>query len=157
MQKCLRTRPKGQIISKWFFGVFDFLQKTNENMLTLGIIVVKSNFFVGSLEEIEDTKNPLKIVWPLTVISKFFTRDTTFRQLAFRHNRWNFPIFCSQYVFNFCLSPCDSIIAENSSLLGDANIKKCILLMDLSHTCSDRDEIRVQCFPPSCFEVESNE
>ena len=23
--------PKGQIILKWFFGVFDFLQKTNEN------------------------------------------------------------------------------------------------------------------------------
>ena len=22
---------KGQIISKWFFGVFDFLQKTNKN------------------------------------------------------------------------------------------------------------------------------
>ena len=34
-----QTRPyfnptKGQIISKWFFGVFDFLQKTNENKST---------------------------------------------------------------------------------------------------------------------------
>ena len=26
-----KTLSKGQIISKWFFGVFDFLQKTNEN------------------------------------------------------------------------------------------------------------------------------
>ena len=32
---------KGQIISKWLFGVFNFLQKTNENKLTWGFIVVK--------------------------------------------------------------------------------------------------------------------
>ena len=25
---------KGQLISKWLFGVFNFLQKTNENKLT---------------------------------------------------------------------------------------------------------------------------
>ena len=29
-----RMMTKGQIISKWFFGVFDFLQKTNENKST---------------------------------------------------------------------------------------------------------------------------
>ena len=56
---------KGPIISKWFFGVFDFLQKTNENKSTWVIIEVKSNSFVRFLEEIEDTKNPSKIIWPL--------------------------------------------------------------------------------------------
>ena len=56
---------KGQIISKWFFGVFGFLQKTNENKSTWGIIVVKSNSFVRFLEEIEDIKNPFEINWPL--------------------------------------------------------------------------------------------
>ena len=53
---------KGQIISKWFFDVFDFLQKTNENKLTWGIIVVKSNSFVCFLEEIEDAKNHFEII-----------------------------------------------------------------------------------------------
>ena len=28
------TGTKGQLISKWFFGVVNFLQKMNENMLT---------------------------------------------------------------------------------------------------------------------------
>ena len=56
---------KGQIISKWFFGVFNFLQKTNENKSTWGIIVVKSNSFVRFLEEIEDIKTPFEINWPL--------------------------------------------------------------------------------------------
>ena len=56
---------KGQIISKWFFGVFDFHQKTNENKSTLGIIVVKSNSLVCFLEEIKDTKNHFEIIWPL--------------------------------------------------------------------------------------------
>ena len=56
---------KGQIISKWFFGVFDFLPKTNENKSTWGIIVVKLNYHVRFLEEIEDTKNPFEIIWPL--------------------------------------------------------------------------------------------
>ena len=48
---------KGQLISKWFFGVVDFLQKTNINKSTCGIIVVKSNLFVRFLEEIDDPKN----------------------------------------------------------------------------------------------------
>ena len=59
---------KGQIISKWFFGVFDFLQKTNKNKSIWGIIVVKSNFFVRFLEEIEDIKTPFEINWPLEAI-----------------------------------------------------------------------------------------
>ena len=56
---------KGQLISKWFFGVDDFLQKTNENKSTWGIIVVESNSFVRFLEEIEDTKKTFEINWPL--------------------------------------------------------------------------------------------
>ena len=50
-----------------FFGVFDFLQKTNENKSTFGILVVKSNAFVHFLEEIEDVKNPFEIIWPLGI------------------------------------------------------------------------------------------
>ena len=48
---------KGQIISKWFIGVFDYLpEKTNENKSIWGIIVVKSNSFVRFLGEIENIK-----------------------------------------------------------------------------------------------------
>ena len=50
---------KGQLISKWFFGVGDFLQKTNKNKSTWGIIVVKS--FVRFLEEIDNPKTILKL------------------------------------------------------------------------------------------------
>ena len=52
--------PKGRLISKWFFGVVDFLQKTNENKSTWGIIVVKLNLFVRFLEEIDDPKKPFR-------------------------------------------------------------------------------------------------
>ena len=63
----LNGSAKGQIISKWFFGVFYFLQKTNENKSTWGVIVVKSNSFVRFLEEIKDIKNLFEIIWPLVV------------------------------------------------------------------------------------------
>ena len=53
---------KGQLISKWFFGVFDFFQKTNENKSTWGIIVVKSNSFVRFLEEMSAWKNHFDFV-----------------------------------------------------------------------------------------------
>ena len=56
---------EGQIISKYFFGVFNFLQKTNENKSNWGIIVVKSNSFVRFLEKIEDIKTPFEIYLPL--------------------------------------------------------------------------------------------
>ena len=65
---------KVQIISKWFFGVFDFLQKTNENMSTWGIIVVKSNSFVLFLEEIEDTKKPFRNYLTFKWILKGFSQ-----------------------------------------------------------------------------------
>ena len=51
---------KGQLISKWFFGVVDFLQKTNKNKSIWGIIEVKSNLFVRFLKEIDDPKNPFR-------------------------------------------------------------------------------------------------
>ena len=43
---------KGQIISKRFFGVVDFLQKTNDNRSHSG----KTNSFVRFLEEIDHSK-----------------------------------------------------------------------------------------------------
>ena len=48
-----------------FFWVVDFLQKTNENKFTWGLIVVKLNSFVCFLEEIDDPKKHFEIKWPL--------------------------------------------------------------------------------------------
>ena len=45
------NKNNGQLISKYIFGVFSFLQKRNENKTTWGIIVVKLNSFVRFLEE----------------------------------------------------------------------------------------------------------
>ena len=42
---------KGQLISKCYFGIFNFFQKTNKNKSTWGFIVVKLNSFVHFLEE----------------------------------------------------------------------------------------------------------
>ena len=61
---------KGQLISKCLFGVFNFFQKMNENKLTWGIIVVKSNSFVRFLEETSAWKNYFEFVWPLITIFK---------------------------------------------------------------------------------------
>ena len=57
----LTTVYKGQLISKWFFGVVYFLQKTNKNKSTRGIIVVKSNFLVHFLGDLRITKSPFEI------------------------------------------------------------------------------------------------
>ena len=65
IKKSMARPGKGQIILKWFFGVFDFLQKTNKNKSIWGIIVVNSNSFICFLEEIEDIKTPFEINWPL--------------------------------------------------------------------------------------------
>ena len=49
--------PKGQLISKYLFGFFNFSQKTNENKSTWGIIVSsKVEFFRLFFGRIEDTK-----------------------------------------------------------------------------------------------------
>ena len=52
---------KGQIISKWFFDVFDFLQKMKENKSTWSIIVVRSYSFIRFLEEMKTSKTLSKL------------------------------------------------------------------------------------------------
>ena len=56
---------KGQLISKWFFGVVDFLLKTNKNKSHCSKVEIICSF----LEEIEDPINHFKINWPLIVSS----------------------------------------------------------------------------------------
>ena len=41
-------QPKGQLISKWFFGVFNFLQKTNENKSHCSKVEFIRSFFGGN-------------------------------------------------------------------------------------------------------------
>ena len=49
------------------FGVFDFLQKTNERIRLYYYDTSSGLVFVHFLEEIEDTKkNHFEIIWPLT-------------------------------------------------------------------------------------------
>ena len=60
-----RSDAKGQLISKCLFGVFNSPKKTNENNLTWGTIVVKSNFFVHFLGELKIPKRHFEINWPL--------------------------------------------------------------------------------------------
>ena len=62
---------KGHLISKCHFGVFNFFQKTNENNLTWGIIVVNLNLFILFLEETSAWKNHFNFVWPLGAIYDF--------------------------------------------------------------------------------------
>ena len=56
---------KGQLISKWFFGVIDFLQKTNERIRLYYYDTSGRLVFVRFLEEIDDPKNHFEINWPL--------------------------------------------------------------------------------------------
>ena len=52
------------MISKWFFGVFDFPPKNKQKQVNLRYhsLVVKSNSFVPFFsEEIEDIKTPFEI------------------------------------------------------------------------------------------------
>ena len=60
-----KSHIKGQLISKLFFGILNFLQKTNENKWTWGIIVAKSNLFVRFFDKSMPPKNPSQINWPL--------------------------------------------------------------------------------------------
>ena len=80
-KRCQGT--KGQMISKCPLGVFNFLQKTNENKSTWVIIVVKLNSFVHFLEEIDDLKNHFEINWPLIIT---FTRNES--QQTTLINKW---------------------------------------------------------------------
>ena len=65
---------KGHLISKWFFGVFDFFKKLNENKSTWGIIVVKSNSFVHFLTT---WKNHFDFIWPLVHMYNFEPKKST--------------------------------------------------------------------------------
>ena len=78
-----RILPKGQLISKRLFGVFNFFQKMNENKSIWGIIVVKTNSVIWFLEETSAWKNHFDFVWPLLL------RFAHWTQLFF----W--PAFCS--------------------------------------------------------------
>ena len=68
--------PKGQLISKGIFGVYNISQKTNETKSTWGIIVVKSNLFVRFLGELRIRKSPFEINWPLPKLSTIRPRAT---------------------------------------------------------------------------------
>ena len=61
----INSNTKGQLISKYLFVVFNFLQKTNVKKQTCGFIVVKQNSFVRFLEEKSAWKNNFDFVWPL--------------------------------------------------------------------------------------------
>ena len=51
-------RYKGHLISKWFIGVIDFLQKTNERIQ----LYYYENFFRRKSKE---SKKRFEIIWPL--------------------------------------------------------------------------------------------
>ena len=55
----LRLLTKGQLISKWFFGVIDFLQKTNERIRLYYYDTSGQLVFVCFLEKIEGTKKTI--------------------------------------------------------------------------------------------------
>ena len=57
--------PKDQLISKCLFAVLNFFQKTNENELNWGIIVLKLDWFVRFLGESSAWINHYDFVWPL--------------------------------------------------------------------------------------------
>ena len=78
---------KGQLILKRIFEVVNFLQKTNENKFTWGLIVVKLNSFVCFLEEIDDPKNHFEINWPL--VSKYVRYWSKYT--ALHSTSWKFP------------------------------------------------------------------
>jgi hypothetical protein len=48
---------KGQVILKGLFGILEFSQKTNKQI----VAVVKTNLFVRFLGEFEKNKNPFEI------------------------------------------------------------------------------------------------
>ena len=70
----LNRTIKGQLISKWFFGVVDFLQKPNENKSTWGIIVVKSNYVSKHMRDVF-SNTYVKVI--LTIVSNFVMQVST--------------------------------------------------------------------------------
>ena len=82
---------KGQIISKWFFGVLYFLQKTNKNKSTWGIIVVKLNSFV--------------CIWRKSRHQKPFRNYLTFKMAIFGKN-WVSVVMYLVQIKNLCVLTC---------------------------------------------------
>ena len=60
---------KGQVISKGFFGVFNFFQKKRTKTCR---IVVKTNSFIRFFEEIDDPQNHFEINLPLVAHLRIF-------------------------------------------------------------------------------------
>ena len=63
----LKAKLFGVLLVHWFrnvFSVFDFFQKTNENKLTWGTSVLKSNSFICFLEESSAWKNLYYFIHP---------------------------------------------------------------------------------------------
>ena len=52
---------KGQLISKWFFGVIDFLQRTNKRIRLFTMTPQVDLFSFVFLEEIGDPQNHFEI------------------------------------------------------------------------------------------------
>ena len=57
----IKFNPKGQLISNWFFGVVDFLQKTNKNKSHSSKVEFFRSFFEGK----SMTPKASEINWPL--------------------------------------------------------------------------------------------
>ena len=72
------------------FWCVQFSQETNENNLTQGTIVIKSNFFVHFLGELKISKRHFKINWPL-VFNKLVKKV---------HNRAN--VICERPLIRIC-------------------------------------------------------
>ena len=62
---------KGQLISKWFFGIIDFLQKTNENTSHTS----KNEFIRSFFGRILGLTIFFEINWPLILLSKIFSME----------------------------------------------------------------------------------
>ena len=77
---------KGQVISKGFFGVFNFFQKTNENTSHSS----KNEFILRFLEEFTAWQFAFEINWPLA--DRFFVPSTPSFWLAIRICVFSFKI-----------------------------------------------------------------
>ena len=60
-----KSHIKGQLISKLFFGILNFLQKTNQNKWTWGIISSKVELVWSFFDKSMTPKNHFQINWPL--------------------------------------------------------------------------------------------
>ena len=59
--------PKGQLISKFIFGIFNFLKKTNEKIRIYYYGTSSRIVFVSFLGESKTPKRLFEINWPLVV------------------------------------------------------------------------------------------